>query len=85
LTVKPSLNMSQNNQQQEFIFNKSNYIYMIIGLAVLLLGFILMSGGKSTDPNVFNGDEIYSFRRLTLAPLLVLIGFSIEVFAILKK
>mgnify|MGYP003118782831 FL=1 len=55
---------------------------MFIGLAVIALGFILMSGGGSTDPNVFN-PEIYSFRRIRLAPALVLIGFGIEVYAVL--
>ncbi len=68
--------------QPDFIFKKKNYIVMAIGLAVISLGFILMSGGGSDDPNVFNPD-IYSFRRIRLAPTLVLIGFIIEVYAIL--
>lgn len=70
---------------QELLFDKSNYLYMLIGLAVLVLGFILMSGGKSPDPNVFNYDEIYSFRRITLAPIVVVLGFVIEIYAIMKK
>lgn len=57
---------------------------MLIGLAVIAFGFILMSGGGSDDPNVFNPD-IYSFRRIHLAPALVLIGFAIEVYAIFIK
>ena len=57
---------------------------MVIGLAFIALGFILMSGGGSEDPNVFN-DEIYNFRRIRLAPTLVLIGFAIEIYAILAK
>lgn len=69
-------------QQQEFIFRRKNYIVMFIGLAVIALGFILMSGGASDDPQVFNPD-IYSFRRIRLAPTLILIGFAIEVYAIL--
>ncbi|WP_340077280.1 DUF3098 domain-containing protein [Leptobacterium sp. I13] len=68
--------------QQEFIFQKKNYIIMFIGLAFIAIGFILMSGGGSDDPNVFNPD-IFSFRRIRLAPTLVLIGFAIEVYAIL--
>ncbi len=66
----------------EFIFQKRNYLFMAIGLACIALGFILMSGGGSDDPNVFN-DEIYNFRRIRLAPTLVLIGLGIEVYAIL--
>ena len=68
-----------------FYFSKDNYIYMGIGLALIFVGFILMAGGKSADPNVFNGEELYSFRRITLAPILVLLGFAVEGYAILKK
>ena len=70
---------------QAFLFDKSNYMWMIGGVALILLGFLLMSGGKSPDPHKFNYDEIYSFRRITLAPLLILIGFGVEVYAIMKK
>ncbi len=69
-------------QDLNFIFGKKNYVFMFIGLAVIALGFILMAGGGSDDPNVFN-EEIYSFRRIRLAPTMVLIGFAIEVYAIL--
>ncbi len=65
-----------------FIFQKKNYIFLFIGLAFIALGFILMSGGGSDDPNVFNPD-IYSFRRIRLAPTLVLIGLGIQIYAIL--
>lgn len=65
-----------------FVFGKKNYTFMFIGLAVIALGFILMSGGGSEDPNEFN-DAIYNFQRIRLAPALVLIGFAIEVYAIL--
>lgn len=68
--------------QTEFIFGKKNYQWMLIGLGVIALGFILMSGGGSDDPNVFNPD-IYSWRRIRLAPAVVLIGFGIEIYAIL--
>jgi len=68
--------------QTEFVFGRKNYKFMIIGLAVIGLGFILMSGGGSDDPNVFN-PEIFNFRRIRLAPTLVLLGFAIEVYAIL--
>ena len=69
-------------QDLNFVFEKKNYIVMSIGLAVIALGFILMAGGGSDDPNVFN-EEIYNFRRIRLAPFLVLLGFAIEVYAIL--
>ena len=68
----------------DFLFEKKNYTIMLIGIAVIALGFILMSGGGSDDPNVFN-EEIYNFRRIRLAPTLVLIGLAIEVYAILAK
>ena len=67
------------------LFGKENYIWMLAGLVVLALGFFLMAGGKSPDPHKFNYDEIYSFRRITLAPIVVLAGFVVEVFAIMKK
>ncbi|MFL0353450.1 DUF3098 domain-containing protein [Xanthomarina sp. GH4-25] len=68
--------------KNDFIFGKKNYKFMLIGLACIAVGFALMSGGGSNDPNVFNPD-IFSFRRIRLAPTLVLIGFGIQVYAIL--
>ena len=70
--------------KKEFIFSKKNYRIMIIGLGVIVLGFILMIGGGSKDPDVFNPD-IFNFRRIRLAPALVLIGFGIEISAILRS
>ncbi len=70
---------------QTFLFDKSNYTWMIAGVVVILIGFVLMAGGKSEDPTKFNYDEIYSFTRITLAPMLILAGFVIEIFAIMKK
>lgn len=67
------------------LFDKDNYKWMLIGLAVLALGFFLMAGGRSADPKVFNDDDVYSFRRITLAPLLIIAGFVIEIYAIMKK
>jgi hypothetical protein len=69
-------------RKEEFIFRRKNYKFMFIGLIFIALGFILMAGGGSDDPNVFN-PEIYSWRRIRLAPALILIGFAIEVYAIL--
>ena len=68
----------------EFAFGKENYRLMLIGLAIIVAGFLLMVGGGSTDPNTFN-PEIFSFRRITLAPLLILTGYVVEIFAIMKK
>ncbi|GBF21394.1 MULTISPECIES: DUF3098 domain-containing protein [Arenibacter] len=81
MSKKQNSNQPQ-KPRQEFIFQKKNYLFMFIGLALISLGFILMSGGGSDDPNVFN-PEIYNFRRIRLAPTLVLIGLGIEVYAIL--
>jgi Protein of unknown function (DUF3098) len=68
------------------IFTKDNYRWMLIGVVVIALGMILMSGGKSnTDPTVFNKDAVYSSTRITIAPLLILAGLVIEIFAIFKK
>lgn len=67
------------------IFGKENYIWMLGGLVVLALGFLLMAGGKSSNPNVFNDKEVYSFTRITLAPILIIAGFIIEIVAIMKK
>ncbi len=68
--------------KKEFLFQKKNYKFLFICLGCMALGFILMSGGHSDDPNVFN-PEIYNFRRIRLAPTLVLIGLGIQVYAIL--
>jgi hypothetical protein len=67
------------------LFGRENYMWMLIGLAVLALGFFLMAGGKSSDPKVFNADEVYSTTRITIAPMLIIAGFIIEIFAIMKK
>lgn len=67
------------------IFDKENYLWMIIGGLLILTGTLLMIGGKSTDPNVFNKDEVYSFRRITLAPILIIGGLAVEIYAIMKK
>jgi len=66
----------------EFIFEKKNYTIMIIGLVVLVIGFALMAGGGSEDPNVYS-PEVFSWRRIRLAPFIVIIGFAIELYAIL--
>jgi hypothetical protein len=68
--------------KQQFIFETKNYLWMFVGLALIALGFILMAGGGSDDSNIFN-EAIFSFRRIRVAPTLVLIGFGIQIYAIL--
>lgn len=71
-------------ESSDFPLTRENYKLLIIGFAIIMLGFILMMGGKSDDPNVFN-EEIFNFRRITLAPIIVLFGFGFEIWAIMKK
>jgi len=82
---KTTVKSDEPRGNQIFLFDKSNYIWMIAGVVLILLGLTLMAGGKSADPHQFNYDEIYSFRRITLAPILMMIGFAVEVYAIMKK
>jgi hypothetical protein len=74
----------KNSVKREFLFDKNNYKMLLIGIGVIVLGFVLMSGGGSDDPNVFN-EEIFNFRRIRLAPTVVLAGFGICIYSILKK
>jgi hypothetical protein len=67
------------------LFTKENYTWMLIGGAIIALSLFLMSGGKSTDPNVFDPKEVYSTTRITIAPALFILGLGIEIFAIFKK
>ncbi len=76
--------MKNNEQKQEFLFDKLNYKILLIGIATIAIGFILMSGGGSDDPKVFN-DAIFNFRRIRLAPTVVLIGFGITIYSIFKS
>lgn len=68
-----------------FMFGRMNYILLAIGLITMVIGFALMSGGATSDPNVFPKEEIYSFKRITLAPIVILIGFIINLVAIFYK
>ena len=69
---------------KDYLFNKRRYRMLFLSIFVITLGFIIMSGGETSDPNIFN-DEIYNFRRIRLAPLIVLSGFILCVFSILYK
>jgi hypothetical protein len=76
--------MKNNEQKSEFLFDKINYKILLIGIAMIAIGFILMSGGGSDDPKVFN-DAIFNFRRIRLAPTVVLSGFGITIYSIFKS
>jgi hypothetical protein len=67
------------------LFTKENYKWMLGGLVLMVIGMFLMAGGKSNDPNVFDKDAVYSSTRITIAPLLILAGLVIEIFAIFRK
>ncbi len=67
------------------MFNKENYKWMLAGIVVMAIGMFLMAGGKSTDPNVFDEKQVYSTTRITIAPILILAGLVIEIFAIFRK
>jgi hypothetical protein len=67
------------------LFDKSNLRWMLIGVVVMAIGFILMAGGKSPNPDVFDKDQVYSPRRITIAPIVILAGLAIEIFAIFYK
>ena len=66
------------------MFDRSNYTWMLIGAAVMIVGFLLMGGGRSSDPNVFDPNEVYSTTRITIAPILILAGLVIEIYAIFR-
>ena len=86
-TKKPettSKSEAQISNTTGFAFGKQNYKLLFIGLILIVVGFLLMIGGASDDPNVFS-DDIFSFRRITLAPILILAGYVVEIFAIMKK
>ena len=76
---------NKNENQPAFLFDKQNYLLMIVGVMFIIAGFLLMAGGASEDPHVFDEGEVYSFRRITLAPIVVIIGFIIEIVAIMRK
>ena len=74
-----------NETKATSLFAKENYTWMTTGAVVIALGMVLMSGGKSADPNVFNPKEVYSTTRITIAPIVIIIGLLIEVYAIFKS
>jgi cytochrome bd-type quinol oxidase subunit 2 len=72
-------------QRRAFAFRKKNYLWLILAVGVVVLGFLLMIGGGDDDPNKFNKEELFSFRRLTLAPITILLGYALVMVAIMRK
>jgi hypothetical protein len=75
---------NENKGKHNFALGRENYKLLAIGFGIIVIGFLLMIGGRSDDPAVFS-EDIFSFRRITLAPLVVLAGFIFEIWAIMKK
>jgi hypothetical protein len=73
------------DSKPDFPLTSENYKLLIVGFIIIIIGFLLMIGGGSSDPSVFNEKELFSFRRITLAPLVILFGFGFEIWAIMKK
>ncbi len=76
--------MNKDDKKLEFALAKENYKLLLIGFVIIIIGFLLMMGGGSEDPTVFD-EDIFSFRRITLAPMVVLFGFAFEIYAIMKR
>lgn len=77
--------MSKEVRKPGFAFGKENYRILIVGVILVVIGYLLMIGGGSDDPNVFNAEEIFSTRRITVAPIVILAGFVVVLFGIMKK
>ena len=75
----------QTSSEGNILFTKDNYKWMLIGLVIMAIGFFLMAGGKSSNPGAFNDKDIYSPMRITIAPILIVAGLLVEIFAIMKK
>ncbi len=73
------------SSENSYAIPRKNLVYILAGLLLMILGYVLMTGGGTSDPSVFTGEEMFSFRRITLAPLLILAGFVVEIFAIMKR
>lgn len=84
MAAKSNTKKKNTRPENDFLFDRNKYKILIGGLLVTALGFILMVGGGSKDPNQFS-DEIFNFQRITLAPFLVLLGYAIQIYGILKK
>ena len=85
ITTATTKATAQNSSAQNVLFTKENYKWMVIGLVIMALGFFLMAGGKSSNPNVFSDKDVYSPIRITVAPILIVAGLLLEIFAIMKR
>ncbi len=86
MAVQPTKTTIQVKEKNtSVLFGRENYKWMLIGLVIMAIGFFLMAGGKSSDPNVFNDKDVYSTTRITIAPILIIAGLILEIFAIMKK
>ena len=87
-TKKPNVSKPGTSDERidaaAFAFGRENYVLLFVSIGLLLIGYFLMAGGKSNDPNVFN-EEVFSFRRITLAPIVVMAGYALGIYAIVKK
>jgi len=72
-------------KQLASLFQKDNYLWMLVGAVVIIIGMVLLSGGKNQDPNTFDTNLVYSKTRITVAPILIVAGLLVEVYALLKK
>ncbi len=77
--------MAKEIKKTSFAFGKENYRMLIIGVVIVIIGYMLMVGGGSDDPTKFDANEIFSFRRITLSPILILAGFVVVLLGIMKK
>ena len=84
ITAKVASRRGRSENEAVLIFNKENYKWVLIGIALITLGMLLMMGGFNVDPNVFDESELYSFRRTLLAPVCILAGLGVEIYAIFK-
>ena len=82
--VGKAVKNTQEENDARMPLGKKNYLFMLIGLAIIIVGFLLMAGGGSDDPNGFNY-EMFSCRRITIAPIVVIAGFALEIYAIMKR
>lgn len=85
MKAQKTTTVKKENHSIGSLFEKDNFTWMLIGAAVLVLGFILMSGGACKDPNVFDPHQVYGTVRITIAPIVILIGFAIEIYAIFRR
>jgi len=83
--AKKPLKAPREKKEVTLLFDKENYIWMAASILIIFIGFQLMSGGRSDDPTKFNYDEIFSFRRITLSPIVIFVGYAVAMYAIMKK